>query len=356
MRIKSSSKEYDVQVFNDFSSVKNLQITENCFVVIDQNVYRLYGEELFADIPESQIYILDAIEENKTIETALVICEIMTALPAKRNARLISFGGGIVQDITGFVANILYRGIYWTLFPTTLLSACDSCIGSKTSLNYKHYKNLLGTFYPPDEINICTPFFKTLSKKDFESGLGEVVKFNVMYGEQGIKRIEENIDGLLLRKEDVLNVFLENSLIFKKPFIEEDEFDRGVRVQLNFAHTFGHAFETISHYAIPHGTAVAMGTVVANRISLSRGWMKEEIVCRIENVLWRIIHVDISSLDVNMDEVIAAIHKDKKQIGKELTAVLMKKDMQLEVVHDVTRREIEEGIQYLLLNLKEFGE
>lgn len=352
MKIKSSSKEYEVQIYNDFSPVKNLQITENCFVVIDQNVFRLYGEELFADIPESQIYILDAIEENKTIETALTICEIMTALPAKRNARLISFGGGIVQDITGFVANILYRGIRWTLFPTTLLSSCDSCIGSKTSLNYKHYKNLLGTFYPPDEINICTPFFKTLSKKDFESGLGEVVKFNVMYGEQGVKRIEENIDGLLLRKEEVLNEFLENSLLFKKPFIEEDEFDRGVRIHLNYAHTFGHAFETVSHYAIPHGTAVAMGTVVANRISLSRGWMEEELVRRIEKVLWRIIHVDIASLKVNMDEMIAAIHKDKKQIGKELTAVLMKKDMQLEVVHDVTQKEIEEGIQFLLESLK----
>lgn len=146
----------------------------------------------------------------------------------------------------------------------------------KTSLNYKKFKNLLGTFFPPDEIRICTPFFKTLTEKDFQSGLGEVVKFNVMFGEKGIRNIEDNIDELLKRDDDKLLQFVNSSLLFKKDFIEEDEFDRGVRIHLNFAHTFGHAFETMSHYEIPHGTAVAMGTIVANRISLSRGcWMRK---------------------------------------------------------------------------------
>ena len=138
----------------------------------------------------------------------------MTNIPAKRNAKLIAFGGGIVQDVTGFVANVLYRGIHWTFYPTTLLAACDSCIGGKTSLNYKKFKNLLGTFYPPDQIQICTPFFKSLSEKDFESGLGEVVKFNVMYGEKGIKMVEEYINLLLARDEKTLEEFVYNSLAF----------------------------------------------------------------------------------------------------------------------------------------------
>lgn len=271
----------------------------------------------------------------------------MTGIPAKRNVKLISFGGGIVQDVTGFVANILYRGISWTFFPTTLLAACDSCIGGKTSLNYKNYKNLLGTFYPPDEINICTPFFQTLSERDFLSGLGEVVKFNVMFGEAGIQKMEDNIEALLARKEDKLKEFVENSLSFKKTYIEKDEFDRGIRIHLNFAHTFGHAFETISGYLIPHGTAVAMGTIVANRISLERGWLTESQVTRVEKVLWQIIHIDKDNVNVNMDDVIAAIHKDKKQVGMELTAVLMKGDMQLEIVHDVKREEIEAAVSYL---------
>lgn len=353
MIIKSSTKDYQVNIYNNFDKAKSIEVDKNTFVVIDKILYGLYEKELFSGIPEDQLYIIEAIEENKTIETALAICEIMTNIPAKRNAKLISFGGGIVQDVTGFVANILYRGIHWTFYPTTLLAACDSCIGGKTSLNYKSFKNLLGTFYPPDEINICTPFFKTLSERDFQSGLGEVVKFNVMFGEQGIVNMENNIDALLRREDDKLEEFVESSLAFKKDFIEEDEFDRGVRIHLNFAHTFGHAFETMSHYAIPHGTAVAMGTIVANRISLSRGWLTEDKVFRVEQILWKIIHIDAKHIQVDMDEVISAIHKDKKQVGKELTAVLMKDDMKLQIVHDVKRDEIEEAITYVFRHLRE---
>lgn len=353
MIIKSSTKDYQVNIYNNFDKAKSIEVDKNTFVVIDKILYGLYEKELFSGIPEDQLYITEAIEENKTIETALAICEIMTNIPAKRNAKLISFGGGIVQDVTGFVANILYRGIHWTFYPTTLLAACDSCIGGKTSLNYKSFKNLLGTFYPPDEINICTPFFKTLSERDFQSGLGEVVKFNVMFGEQGIVNMENNIDALLRREDDKLEEFVESSLAFKKDFIEEDEFDRGVRIHLNFAHTFGHAFETMSHYAIPHGTAVAMGTIVANRISLSRGWLTEDKVFRVEQILWKIIHIDAKHIQVDMDEVISAIHKDKKQVGKELTAVLMKDDMKLQIVHDVKRDEIEEAITYVFGHLRE---
>ncbi len=351
MIIKSSTKDYAVSLYNCFDNIKNYEIDENTFVVIDKVLYELYKNELFLKIPEKQLYILEAVEDNKRVETALEICEIMTNIPAKRNVKLVSFGGGIVQDVTGFVANILYRGIHWSFYPTTLLAACDSCIGGKTSLNYKKFKNLLGTFYPPDEINIYTPFFKTLSERDFQSGLGEVVKFNVMFGGEGIQKMESNIDALLKREDDKLEQFVESSLLFKKDFIEADEFDRGVRIHLNFAHTFGHAFETVSHYAIPHGTAVAMGTIVANRISLQRGWLAEDKVVRVENVLWKIIHIDTDSFQVDLNEMIDAIHKDKKQVGKELTAVLMKDDMKLQIVHDVKRDEIEKAITFLFQNL-----
>lgn len=352
MIIKSSTKDYAVTIYKSFDSLTLKQADdESTYYVIDKYLYNLYEDQLFRDIPTNKLYLLDAVEEKKTIETALDICAVMTGIPAKRNAKLISFGGGIVQDVTGFVANILYRGINWIFYPTTLLAACDSCIGGKTSLNYKKFKNLLGTFYPPDEINIYTPFFKTLSEKDFQSGLGEVVKFNVMFGESGIANMERNIDALLRREDEKLEEFVESSLRFKKKYIEEDEFDKGIRIHLNFAHTFGHAFETVSHYEIPHGTAVAMGMIVADRISLDRGWLPEDQVLRIENVLLEIIHINTELIKMDRDELIQAIHKDKKQIGKNITAVLMQRDMKLQVVHDVERCEIERAIDYLLLKL-----
>lgn len=352
MIIASSTKRYEVKIMTDLTMAEQLKVDNTCFVVVDQNLYAIYPK-LFEEIPKKQLYIMNVTEDEKTIDTVLKICEVMTNISAKRNATLISFGGGIVQDVTGFVANILYRGIKWIFYPTTLLAACDSCIGGKTSLNYKKFKNLLGTFFPPDEIRICTPFFKSLSEKDFQSGLGEVVKFNVMFGERGIANIEKSIDDLLARKDDKLLEFVNSSLLFKKNFIEEDEFDRGIRINLNFAHTFGHAFETMSNYQIPHGTAVAMGTIVANRISLRRGWLSESQVLRVEQILWKIIHIDIEHIQVSMDEIIKAIHKDKKQVGQELTAVLMKDDMQLQVVHDVQRGEIEIAINYIFQQLAE---
>ena len=353
MEIKSATKTYKVNIESDFDELKKITYSEDTYTVIDKKLYEIYRDQIFMNVPTDRLYILESLETNKTIETALEICERMTDLSAKRNARLISFGGGIVQDVTGFVANILYRGIHWTFFPTTLLSACDSCIGGKTSLNYKKYKNLLGTFYPPDQINICTPFFETLSDRDFKSGLGEVVKFNLMQGMHGLENMENSIEDLLNRDNKTIAKFVKSSLSFKKDFIEEDEFDRGRRIQLNFAHTFGHAFETMSNYEIPHGTAVAMGTIVANRISLSRGLLEKQIVLRMEDVLWKIIHVDVHPISVEMDVIMNAIRKDKKQISKSLTAVLMDADMNLQIVHDLQQAEIEPAIQYLFEHLKD---
>ena len=347
MVIKSHAKDYSVSIYEDMSFVNDLKKIENSLWVLDRKVYELYKEQLFADIADDQLFLIDALEENKTIETALDICERMTSIPAKRNSTIISMGGGIVQDITGFAANILYRGVRWQFVPTTLLAACDSCIGGKTSLNYKRYKNLLGTFFAPDAIHICAKFFETLTQKDFESGLGEVVKFNILSGQDDMGDIQSDFQPLLNRNPETVNKFLRKSLAFKKNFIEEDEFDRGVRVHLNFAHTFGHAFETMSDYRIPHGTAVAMGTIAANRVSLSRGWLTNDIVEKAEKLLLPIINIDLADIDVDMDKIVSAVRKDKKQIGNNITLVLIKgDDMTTVVVNDGTVDEIQEAINY----------
>lgn len=350
MKIKSTFKEYEVLFEDNYDFFTELSSKPNSAFVIDKKVYELY-KECFSAIPESVLTLVEATEENKVIDTALSICEKITAISAKRNTTLISIGGGIIQDITGFVANITYRGIHWIFVPTTLLAACDSCIGGKTSLNYKKFKNLLGTFYPPDEIRICPQMFQTLSDRDFKSGLGEVVKFNIMSGEDGLADIETYISKLLTKDPVTINKFVEKSLSFKKTFIEVDEFDYDERIKLNFAHTFGHAIEVISEYKIPHGTAVAIGMIMANRIAMNRGWLADDIVRRSEHVLLEVIDIDISLLEQPLDAYMQAIRKDKKQVGDSLTAVLIKSygpEGELAVVHDVTESEIEDAIHYFI--------
>lgn len=341
-------KDYSVIIEPDFSFFEELKNKPNSLWVVDRIVYDLYKEKLFAGIDTSRLYLLDAIEENKTMDTVLSICEKFTTLSAKRNALLISVGGGIVQDTTGFVANILYRGIHWIFVPTTLLACCDSCIGSKTSLNYKKFKNLLGTFYPPDELHICSDFFKTLTDIDFKSGLGEVVKFNVMSGMSGVNRIEQSIDLLLDRDTDTLNQFVESSLCFKKPYIEKDEFDQGERIYLNFAHTFGHAIESVSEFRVPHGSAVAMGMLIANRISVNRGIFDDTTARRIEAVCLKILTLHLDPSYFTLDAIIRAIRNDKKQISEALTAVLLHGDMDIMISHDICEEEMKRAIAYVL--------
>lgn len=344
MIIHSRFKDYDVCIEKDLDFLKSLTTKDNTQYVIDKNVYELYSEHLKNILPE-RLTLIEATEEHKVIDTALDICEKMTEIPAKRNATLISIGGGIIQDITGFVANVLYRGINWIFVPTTLLASCDSCIGGKTSLNYKKYKNLLGTFYPPDEIHICAKFFETLTERDYKSGLGEVVKFNIMAGMEGLEGITANIDSLLKRESDTVNVYVEKSLNFKKQFIEIDEFDKGERIKLNFAHTFGHAIEVVTKYEIPHGTAVAIGMIMADSLSLKRNLLSEDVVKRSEEILLKVIDIDINLLNVSMMDVISAMRKDKKQTGTSLTAVLMTENG-FEIVRDIKEEEVSYSFNY----------
>jgi len=356
MEISASSKVYQVHFGENFEYISKLEIKENMYFVIDKKVYELYSE-LFQTIDKNRFYLLEAVEENKTIEKALEICEQVMQLNAKRNSHLISVGGGITQDVTGFVANILYRGIYWTFIPTTLLAACDSCIGGKTSLNYKHYKNLLGTFFPPDDIYIYPEFFKTLSDRDFYSGMGEVVKFNIMRGFDNLKKTEEDFPLLLSRDVEKVKEYVYSSLEFKKRFIEEDEFDRGKRVLLNFAHTFGHAIETITRYEIPHGAAVAIGTLMANHISCERGYISGEEKLRMENVISGIVKMYSLPEEFSLEHVIEAIKKDKKQRDDNMTVVLfVNSRLELKVCHDLQREELEQAIRYIKGILNKEGE
>ena len=163
--------------------------------------------------------------------------------------------------------------------------------------------------------------------------------------------IEENIESLLTRDVKTMNRFIESSLFFKKVYIELDEFDKDKRILLNFAHTFGHSIEVVSNYEIPHGTAVAIGMIIANRISNQRGMLTPEIIRRIEKVLLRVIDIDITLMICPIEKYIKVIKKDKKQINQHITTVLITQynDMcELDLIHNTTEDEICDAINYFI--------
>jgi 3-dehydroquinate synthase len=258
---------YKVEFINDLDKqIKEINITKSV-IIIDQKVLNLFSEKFIALNGNSRLVIIESNEKNKSIDYCQKIIRDLIALNIRKDDLLIAIGGGITQDIVAFISSVLFRGIKWVFFPTTLLAQCDSCIGSKSSINFDSYKNLLGTFNPPINIYIYKGFLKTLSHSEIRSGIGEMLHYFLTEGIILAEQVTNRID-ILLENRNELDYFIKNSLRIKKQIIEIDEFDQSIRHIFNYGHTFGHAIEAITNYTIPHGQAITLGMDLANYISL----------------------------------------------------------------------------------------
>jgi len=349
LKINSKIKDYDVIFDNSFNFINKFNNINNSIIIIDKNVYGLYNDK-FVETNKDNLFLFDAIEENKTFDYVKKIYDFLIIKAVKRNLTIISIGGGITQDITGFVASTLYRGVKWIFVPTTFLAMTDSCIGSKTSLNYNKYKNLMGTFYPPNVIYINTNFLDTLKELDFYSGIGETIKFQLMKEDypKNFHKVLETIT-LIIDKPDSRLSIINDNMNIKLSYIKGDEFDLGRRNLLNYGHCFGHSLETSSNYYIPHGIAVNIGMIYANLLSLNRNLINQDQVTFLNNnILLPNIPLELRIEDFNAKILIEALKNDKKRIGKFLTVIIPDKDFKMIKVDDVTDKEFYE----VLINLK----
>jgi 3-dehydroquinate synthase len=231
--------------------------------------------------------------------TVLKLVDYLMDIGFTKKDTLHVVGGGITQDISSMCAALFKRGIDWIFTPTTLLSMCDSCIGSKMGINHNDSKNQLGTFYPPKQVIIDTTFLKTLSEEDIHSGTGEILKL------YALDDLPWNIDNL----EEALKKCLE----IKKKVIEEDELEKTIRPCLNYGHTFGHVFESMSNFKIPHGVAVLIGMYVIDR------YFKKDIL-RYEPYMHIIKKY---SAFIVLDETLVLKHlkADKKVMSDQITLI-----------------------------------
>ena len=292
---------------------------------------------------------LEIEEKIKNLQSVKKLYDYLVKSEAKRNLTVISIGGGVTQDITGFLASTLYRGVKWIYIPTTLLAQADSCIGAKTSLNFRKYKNLLGTFYPPHEILLHTGFLDTLNELDFFSGLGEVVKLQIIAGDAALRTFHDDIHSLSSRQSgEKISEYIVKSLQIKKEFIEEDEFDLGRRNILNFGHDLGHAMESSNNYRIPHGQAVLYGMVLADIIALNRGLLDEDTeMFLFSKVIVPFLKFNIEEMNLNPGKLVNGLKKDKKKVGSGLPIILLKNDFIFEKFNDLTKHEISESVKLL---------
>lgn len=217
---------------------------------------------------------IDATENSKSLERIPQIIGKLRELGANRDDHLIAIGGGTVQDIAAFSASIYMRGITWTYMPTTLLGMTDSCIGGKSAINVLGYKNLVGNFYPPTQVLIDLNFIESLDSEQMVAGLYEAVKICYARGCEAFQNYLSDSPTASMNPIDAQRTIM-RSLRTKKWFIEVDEFDQNERLLLNFGHTFGHAIEAGTGFAISHGIAVGIGMLVAIEYASSRNWLSE---------------------------------------------------------------------------------
>ena len=320
--VKSIVHDYEVKFIDDSPTIIKKEINDGDAVIMDKKIIELYPK-ISAIIPENNLLIdIKADEKQKSYEGLVPIINKLIAGGFRKNHRLVGIGGGITQDITAFTASIIYRGVDWIFFPTTLLSQGDSCIGSKTSINFGEYKNQVGGFYPPNRIYIDLNFLNTLSPEDIQSGMGEMSHYFVVAGYEDFKKYKHDYKSALSDKT-VLTKMVARSLAIKKSYIEIDEFDRNERQVFNYGHSFGHAIESLTNYAVPHGIAVSFGMDMANFVSVKMDLLEPKIRMEIRELLQKIWKgYDIKDLDV--ERFCDALAKDKKNVGRELRLILCK--------------------------------
>lgn len=318
-------------VFFDPGSLQalNSDIDETCHVILDQRVAHLYAREIGRVLQARSVLIIEATEDNKSLDKFPAYVEHLVSRSVRRGHKLVAVGGGIIQDITCFLAATMLRGLPWHFYPTTLLAQADSCIGSKSSINAGKTKNILGTYTPPEKVHINVNFLDTLEVREIHSGVGEMLKVHAIEGPRSFDGIARDYPALFSDRR-VMEGYIYRSLEIKKPIIELDEFDTGTRNIMNYGHSFGHAIESATDFVIPHGVAVSIGmdmaNFVASRLRITNAGHYE----RMHGIL-RENSKDFDTCEVDEGAFMSAIAKDKKNTGTHLKIVLPGPDGRISV-------------------------
>lgn len=321
--VKSIPRSYDVVFVSETpaATINRLMSKEgNTLLFIDSNVFALHRGAI--RFPENRTLVAEATEEFKTLTGVEKLTDFLDSRCFTKADHLVVVGGGIIQDVGAFAGACFKRGIKWTFIPTTLLSMCDSCIGGKTGINYKGAKNQLALFSSPAEVVINTQFLETLNERDVMSGMGEILKLMITGGKDLLGIYREHVHaGRVLDHKDY-TLLIRAALGVKKLIVEEDEFELNIRRSLNYGHTVGHALEILSAYRIPHGEAVSMGIIVANRLSHAMGIMSNEDVTEINKLAFDLCATGIQGA-IQLDGLESLLRKDKKTLGGKAVFVLV---------------------------------
>ena len=347
MQVKSIYKTYEVEFKDEFESsvrdvLKNLECDSNYVIFIDAIVANMHPT-----LVDNRTKIIPSSERIKSYAYAEQTIEMLVEqFNVNKGTTIIAIGGGAIQDLTSFISMILFRGIDWVFIPTTLLTQCDSCIGSKIAINFGPYKNMLGGFNPPNKIVCTSEILQSLPDNEIKSGIGEMLHYflindmlDLSYNMVNDEYIRTNI-----------STYIQNSLQIKKKMVEIDEFDKGPRNVFNYGHTFGHAIESLTNYEVNHGQAVTIGMDIANFISLHESYITQNKFNDIHDILVK----NMPEYKITEDQItdyVNFLKKDKKNNKTGMIACILLKETQAEKVY----LSVDKVTDYIRLYIKEYA-
>jgi 3-dehydroquinate synthase len=306
--------------------------TKNIALIIDKNVPLIFKKLLKKKLKNYNLFffIINANEKSKSLKTVNLYLSKLFLKNFNRSDLVISIGGGIVGDIVGFTSSIYKRGINFINIPTTLLAQVDSAIGGKTGVNSKFGKNLIGSFYQPKLVIIDTSFLKSLPKKEMICGYAEILKHSIIKDKNFFQWLQKNTKYIFLKKDKQLTYAIKKSCRIKMHFVNKDVDEKGLRMILNFGHTFAHAIEVKYNYSkkITHGEAVLAGMILVARLSLIKKVCNLKTVKDIEEIYKKnnlsYTFANYSNRN-SINSLLKYLKNDKKNNDNKINFILLKK-------------------------------
>ncbi|MCT4660232.1 MAG: 3-dehydroquinate synthase [Tissierellales bacterium] len=347
LKVNCDSGKYDVYVghgnrrqLNEI--LENEYLERRILIVTDNEIAKIYLDEVIEILKEHEVNyaIIPAGEKSKSIETMKYIYEKLLENDYGRKSLILSLGGGVVADIAGFVSSTYMRGIPYIQVPTTIISQVDSSIGGKVSINFNEYKNISGAYYHPKSVIIDIEFLKTLSDREYYSGISEIIKHSLIEDYEFFRELVDNKELIIGRDLKYMEKILIKSLNIKKTIVEMDERDYGIRRILNFGHSIGHGLESIGLFEkYTHGESIALGIIYETLLSFEMGLIKEAYCKEIlDSLLW------IVKPERYKDEDIAlfyrVLEKDKNKLGKDMMFILPTERGRVGIFKNIERAKI----------------
>ncbi len=350
LKIDLADRSYDILIGRNFLSrlgghLSHLKSVRRALVVTNPAINKLYGKALSEGLQSAGLAIecveIPEGETHKTLQDAQTVYNHLIENQYDRNTLLVALGGGVIGDLTGFIAATFLRGVPCIQIPTTLLSQVDSSVGGKTAVNHPKGKNLIGAFYQPRLVAIDLDTLSSLPPDEFRAGMAEVIKYGVIEDPKLFAFLEKNSEKILNQDTQCLETIIETSCAIKAKVVERDERESSYRMVLNFGHTIGHAVEALTSYSqYKHGEAVAIGMVYAAKLSCQLGYCSETVVQKIEALVEQ-FGLPSRLPEFPVSEYIETMYRDKKAHDRNIRFILVKDIGTVEIVDRVAEADLQ---------------